>query len=187
MVLSMTEALRESHPTADIKIEYLDAKNFSGPAHDKLVLDTLRSFRAVPDVVTITERVSGQFPEVNDAFTRITGYTAQEIIGRNAMDVGIWAAAYKREDVLATLSTEKRLINHETVCRRKSGEVFPALMSVEELTIDGKPCLLISARDITEPIRVDSALKESQHFINRVLETTPNFTYSLRFMTRWPI
>ncbi|MCF8167735.1 MAG: PAS domain S-box protein [Rhodoferax sp.] len=116
-------------------------------------------FRATPDVVSITERDSGRFFEVNDAFTRISGYAAAEVIGRNAADIGLWAARDERDNLLAKLSHEKRLSNHETVFRRKNGELFPTLMSVEQLAIDGKPYLLTSARDITERKRLEDEVK----------------------------
>ncbi len=43
MVAGIKKVFEKSGMTINTKIEYLDSKHFSGPAHDKLVLDTLRA------------------------------------------------------------------------------------------------------------------------------------------------
>src|SRR5574343_855304 len=49
-------------------------------------------FETTTDPVTITRLADGTYLDINQAFVDKTGYTRDEIIGRSALDVGIWAA-----------------------------------------------------------------------------------------------
>ena len=49
-----------------------------------------KAFLSVPDAITISELDSGRFIEVNDAATRIFGYSRDELMGKSAVELGIW-------------------------------------------------------------------------------------------------
>jgi PAS domain-containing protein len=49
-----------------------------------------KAFNASANLVTINRLKDGKFLEVNDSFTRITGYTREEALGRNATDLNMW-------------------------------------------------------------------------------------------------
>ena len=116
-------------------------------------------FRATPDLMAISERASGRFRVVNEAFGRILGYSPSEVIGRTSLEVGTWGSPEDREAMLKALGDAPLLLNHETLFRRKNGEVFHALMSLAELEIDGVPCLVISGRDISALKAVEAELE----------------------------
>ena len=115
-------------------------------------------FRASPDPIVITERSSGRFIEVNDAFTRVLGFSRGEVLGRNVIELGFWREPAAREAMLAALGHASRLSNYRTQCCRKDGAAVPVLMSVEVLWLDGKECLIAVAHDISEQIQAEAAL-----------------------------
>ncbi len=106
-------------------------------------------FRTTPDLIVISERESGRFREVNDAFESVLGYSAAEAVGRTSLELGTWATPEDRQRMLEALGGRDRLMNHETRFRRKDGEVFDAMMSLAEIRIDDVSCLVVCARDIT--------------------------------------
>ncbi|MCB1957185.1 MAG: PAS domain S-box protein, partial [Rhodocyclaceae bacterium] len=114
-------------------------------------------YRNSPDLIAITDRQTGRFLEINEAFTRVMGYTAEETLGRTAADLGTWGRPGGRDAMLAALGQQRRLENHETHFRRKDGEVFPALLSLEVQRLDGRDVLILTARDIGEFKRMQEA------------------------------
>jgi len=81
------------------------------------------------EAIVITD-ARGTIVEVNDAFTRVTGYTREETLGRNPrllksgrQDADFYAAMWER--ILGTGHWEGEIWN-----RRKSGEIYPGLLSI---------------------------------------------------------
>ena len=54
-------------------------------------------FETSPDCITLTERASGRYVMVNAGFTRITGYSPEEVIGKTSLELGIWVYASDRQ------------------------------------------------------------------------------------------
>ncbi len=48
-----------------------------------------KAFHSSPDAITITERDTGRYLEVNDGFCRLTGYRAEEAIGRTVYQIWV--------------------------------------------------------------------------------------------------
>ncbi len=136
-------------------------------------------FRASPDVIAMTDRATGRFLEINDAFARIMGYEPHEVLGRNSVELGTWGSPDARRQMLEALGGGGRLENHETLFRRKNGQVFPVLISLEALTIDSREVLLLTARDITERKRAEQSLEEKEALLREAQEVAQLGNWSL--------
>ena len=119
-------------------------------------------FAVCPDFITITARATGRYIDVNDAFTRIMGYDKAEVIGRTALEIGIWETPDERKRMLDALLSSPRLENFVVRIRRKNGEVIDSLLSVERTILGDEDCLIIVGRDISERRRVERALSASE-------------------------
>jgi diguanylate cyclase (GGDEF)-like protein/PAS domain S-box-containing protein len=109
-----------------------------------------KAFHSSPDAIMITERATGRYIEVNEGFCRLSGYTAEEVIGRTADELNAWADASQRQVMLEKLTREGRVQRIEMLGRNRLGNAVLAEVSVEPLDLDGLACLLITARDISE-------------------------------------
>ena len=58
-------------------------------------------FETFPDPVTIIQAEDGRCVDVNRAFTRLTGWTRNEVVGKNAADLDIWHNPKAREKLTA--------------------------------------------------------------------------------------
>lgn len=114
-----------------------------------------KAFHSSPDAITITERDTGRFIEVNEGFCRLSGYRPDEVLGSTSFDLQIWAYPQEREDLLKTLQRNGRVIRHEMHGQQRDGTMRLVEVSVEPIDLNGKACLLLTARDISE-------LKEAQ-------------------------
>lgn len=119
-----------------------------------------KAFHSSPDAITITERDSGRYLEVNDGFCRLTGYNCEEVIGRTAYDVGIWAEPTQRSLIISDLQEEGRVHHREMLARNKNGDRLTVDVSVEPITLNETPCLLMTARDVSQ---LKNAQAQIQH------------------------
>jgi PAS domain S-box-containing protein len=125
-----------------------------------------RAFRTIPDMITIATIKDGTLIEVNDSFSRLTGYTRKEMLGRSAMELDIWTKVEDRERMLKILKEKGRVRNEEFVFRTKSGELLNVELSAERIDLEGEPCLLAVSTDITEQ-------KQSQELLQSVSHSSP--------------
>jgi len=119
-----------------------------------------KAFHSSPDAITITERDSGRYLEVNDGFCRLTGYTSEQVIGRTVYEVGIWADHKQRALLISDLQEKGRVHHREMLGRNKNGEVLTVDVSVEPITLNETECLLLTARDVSQ---LKNAQAQIQH------------------------
>ncbi len=114
-----------------------------------------KAFHSSPDAITITERDSARYIEVNEGFCRLTGYRPEEVIGRTALDMNVWAHPKQRQEMIEQLQRDGRVVHLEMLGRHRDGRLKTVEVSVEPIDLDGIDCLLLTARDISQ-------LKEAQ-------------------------
>ena len=119
-------------------------------------------FQSSPDAVMITRLTDGYLVEVNEAFSRISGYERNEAIGHGTLELDLWANPADREQYVQMLKENGRVTNFETTIRTKSGEICSVLASSEVIQIAGEDYMVSVVHDITERKRVEQALRESE-------------------------
>ena len=111
-----------------------------------------KTFYASPDAVNINRLSDGVFVAVNNGFTRITGFTAEEVLGRSSLpgDLGVWVHAEDRLRLQEGLRQNGMVEGLEAPFHRKDGTVLTGLMSASLIEVEGEPCVLTVTRDITQ-------------------------------------
>jgi PAS domain S-box-containing protein len=117
-----------------------------------------KAFQASPDAISISRLSDGAFLDINDGFTRIIGYSREELVGQNADNFNIWADAGQRENMLRKVRDHILMHNEEMQLRPKAGEIRTMLLSTEYVQIGDEPCLLVVGTDITERKKMQEAL-----------------------------
>ena len=118
-----------------------------------------KAFNASPSAVFITTLKEGRFIEINKTGLDIFGYKPDEIVGRTVKELGLWGDLNDRATLLGRLQKEGIVRNMEASFRRKSGEVFPAIISVDTVDIAGQQFLLSTCTDITERKKAEEELR----------------------------
>ena len=118
-----------------------------------------KAFHGSPDSININRFEDGVYLEINEGFTRMTGYSAADVLGRSSLpgDLRIWVKHEDRDRMTAGLA-ERGEVELEALFRRKDGSVLVGMMSARLIEIDGARCVLTITRDITERRRMEEAL-----------------------------
>ncbi len=107
-------------------------------------------FKTSPNVITLTSLEDGIYIEINDAFTKLLGYSQNEVIGEASLVLNIWNDLKDRDLLVAGLKKNGIVENLEAVFKGKTGQIFNGLLSARILDIKNKKYLLAVTQDITE-------------------------------------
>ena len=129
-----------------------------------------QAFNASPVPISISTINEGRIIDVNESFTRVMGYSREELIGRTARELNLWANFEQRAEALRILENEGSVRDIEVLSCIKGGEIRSFLISIEIIELDGERCLLIATNDITERKRVEEALRQSEERYRTVIE-----------------
>ncbi len=114
--------------------------------------------RKSPLSVTVTSAIDHRYIEVNEAFEHITGWNRSEVLGRTPFDIGLWIDPNQRIDFVQRLLSGDTVHNLRFQARMKTGELRKALGSATLMELDGEPCIVSLAADITDISRADEAI-----------------------------
>ncbi len=120
------------------------------------------AFRTSPYALTITRARDGQFLEVNDAFTSISGYTREEALVNSSIGLRIWVDEEDRRAVVAALQRGEGVVGREFLFRHKNGQTITGLFSAQTMVLNDEPWVLSSINDITDWKRAEAERQKLQ-------------------------
>ncbi len=121
-----------------------------------------KAFMTGADSFHIARLEDGKILEVNDASQQVFGYTREEMIGKTALELGLYMDPVDRQRMVSEVMAHGFVKNMELQGRRKNGELIYALLSVSQILGDGEDLILGVARDITDKKRAEEALRERE-------------------------
>ncbi|MBX3060039.1 MAG: PAS domain S-box protein [Anaerolineae bacterium] len=136
-----------------------------------------KAFRASGDGISISTLVEGRIIDINNAHTRIFGYTREEAIGQTAYALNIYADPASRDRLRTILEKNGEVHHLELKAQRKSGELFDGLFSAEVVNVQGELCIIGTVRDITPQKQAAAALQAYARELERSNQDLANFAY----------
>ncbi|MFH0761929.1 MAG: PAS domain-containing sensor histidine kinase [Bacteroidota bacterium] len=108
------------------------------------------AFHTNPDSINLNRVSDGLYIDINDGFTKLMGFTREEVIGKSSLELNIWHNPADRERLVSGLKQKGVVENLEALFRKKNGELATGLMSARILRINNEDVILNVTRDISE-------------------------------------
>jgi PAS domain S-box-containing protein len=128
------------------------------------------AFDTSPDSININRLSDGMYIDINQGFTRLTGFTKADVEGKTSADIKIWHDPGDREKLVAGLKAYGFVDNLEAVFTNKDGSNTTALMSAKIMMMNGEPYILSITRDISERKKLEVLMAESEEKFRTLAE-----------------
>ena len=114
-------------------------------------------FNLVPQATAVIRLRDGAHLQINEAFTRLTGFTRDDIIGQSTVSLGIWTPE-ERERYVAPIVVPT---GGKTVVplRTKDGRWLRLSLSGTPIDFGGEPCMITVGIDVTAQQADEAALR----------------------------
>jgi PAS domain S-box-containing protein len=181
-LLEGLEAGADDYLTKPINFVVLEAKLRSMQRSLRLQqesIEALNRLKMISDnifeaIVTIDE--SGTIITINHAGERIFGWSAVDIIGKNVTCLMPDAFGETSNMLLSGEVTDMQasILGHEreVLGQRMDGGIFPIIINVSEIFLEGKRMFVSVARDISERKAVDEKLKDNARRLQAYFDQT---------------
>lgn len=128
-------------------------------------------FHNSPDLICIMAYRNGRFLDVNESFTRMSGYSRAEILHRTAQELNLSLSPEQDAQLQKKLAQTGIVHNFEYEYRSKSGQEGTTLLSLEFLELEGQVCVLTIGKDISERKQLERALQTSESKLSNILDS----------------
>jgi PAS domain S-box-containing protein len=126
-----------------------------------------------PDAITLRSLPDRRYLEVNEGFTRLTGYTSEEVLGKTPGELNLWVEQQPHQTTLQLVETYGQVRGEEFRFRTKSGEIRFGRVSAACVTINGQNCMLAITHDITDRKHAEERLQESESNFRSLVRDSP--------------
>jgi len=168
MAHNAARAAQENEPGDDPAVTYKSEEMFRA------------LFQSSPDAICVTTPANSFIIDANDAFESLFGYSKAELMGSSTFGLKLWVNLEEREKIRGELEAQDRVSGCPVRLRKKSGEVFPAMLSIGKLTVRGSVVTIATVRDLTVMSQAEERLRESEARFRAISENALVGTYITR-------
>jgi diguanylate cyclase (GGDEF)-like protein/PAS domain S-box-containing protein len=145
------------------------------------------AFKTSRELINISRMKDGCYLDVNDEFTRLTGWTKEEAIGKTSIELKIWRNAGDRQRIVDILQRDGFCENLLIEFVARSGRISTGLFSATVMTFKGEQCLFSVTRDITERREAEKFLELTNKRMSALIEAIPDAVFFKDSEGRWLI
>ena len=131
-------------------------------------------FKSNPEALVYLDKNSN-IVNINTHFTKLFGYTLEEVKGRN-INGGMIHPPDKLEEggKLDELSLSKAYFSYESIRKKKDGTSFPVSIASSNIKIDGQvKGILVIYIDITERKQAEENVKNAKDELQMIMDSVP--------------
>ena len=122
----------------------------------------LLAFQASPVALSIATSHDGRFIDINSQFERVFGWSKDELIGHNSIEIGLWPNSEIRREWISSLQKMKTVVNENSIWLDRAGVPHNVEISAALFDIDGIEHVLAFVIDVTKKRRDEEELANYQ-------------------------
>jgi PAS domain S-box-containing protein len=108
---------------------------------------------------SISRLADGILLEVNDAFTRMFGWSREEVLGKTGADLGMGPDAAARAKAIQAIAAGAPFPESQLEVPSKGGRTVSASVSVTRIQWDGQDCIAAIFTDLTESVKAEKKFR----------------------------
>jgi len=139
-----------------------------------------RIFEQSPDSVALLHWTTGRYVEVNRVLETLTGWRADEVIGRTPEELGLFAVPAEGLAIIEALRRDRALREHPYTVRTRAGALRQCRITASLVDLDGDWHVMAVTRDVTEELRAAAAQRASEERFARFFATMPAYALVAR-------
>ncbi len=128
------------------------------------------AFQTSPDAFNISRMEDGLSIDANDGFFKTTGYSPEEVLGKDAKAVYIWKNFDDRKEFIRLLKENGFVNNLEADFLKKDGTIINGIISASIFKMHGTPHIMAVTKDISNIKQAEKALYESEKKYRHLVE-----------------
>lgn len=137
-------------------------------------------FHANPNPMVIIDMATADFTDVNEAFTRWSGYSRSRIVGSSLNDSRLLFNPEDRRRIIEELKVSEEINGMEILMLQKGGRIRNVLLSVRIIRIDQERYLLALANDVTERRQTEERFRNIfENAQEGIMQSTPEGRFIL--------
>ncbi len=165
-VVSKEEAKDQEGVIASLKKELSNYESIIDQANDSMI---------------VIDIVDGSIHQSNPSIAKLLGYSKEELKKLSLFDLHPKEYLEKSSSIVADVWEKGGLIYDNIPFVTKSGELIPVECSAKVAPFDGRPAIVIYARDITERLRMEREINEQR---NEIDEKSKDIADSIEYSKR---
>ncbi len=122
-------------------------------------------FALSPLAISLSYEQDGRYVDVNEEWSRLTGFSLQDVLGRTAIDIGFWADSVHRDTVLQPLRQHGHLRNLDMSFVRPDGDKLILQLNASRIEIGGALYILSYFKDVTLERRLQAESLASEQLL----------------------
>lgn len=108
-----------------------------------------RAFHASPNGIAVVRDQDRQILLVNQRFAGMTGYLADDIVGRSDSELTLWENSTDRLELIRQIRSNGTVQGFEVTLRRQDGSLLTGAISAHRILFEGDSCTIIFLEDTT--------------------------------------
>jgi PAS domain S-box-containing protein len=134
----------------------------------------IRAFHMEPQLMAISNRQTGVYVDVNDAFLSTLGYSRKEIIGLTPDDIQVFADIDDSNKYLRLLTKFRKVSDFPVNLKMKNGEKKPFLFSAETI-MQGDELFMLTTYNAITNFTEKTIRTRSETILNEIFETVSSY------------
>lgn len=120
-------------------------------------------FMDSPEPYILFDRRSAVISEVNRRFTEVFGYAPEEVIGRDALEIGLWRYPEKRPALINKLVRERCLRDEPVDFVTRDGRILNCEVSSNFIQVGEDRSTLSCFKDVTAQVTIEGRIKHQAY------------------------
>jgi PAS domain S-box-containing protein len=134
-------------------------------------------FEKNPNPMWVYEDGSMRFLEVNDAAVALYGYGREELLSMTILDIRTPEEAARVLEIVPTFPRTGYWLGGVWQHRAKDGRPITVEVVSDDMEYEGRPAYIVAVRDVSEQLRAEAALRESEGRFRQIADSVPGILW----------